>query len=195
MSNSMALAPDFAPEPLIPPPDLEPPKPSSEFPTADKILKLMRLLCSPNADSNVMTEDIILIPAFTWDRNNSHWEHRVKQVRDARSQALVNNWSEKAALEKEFTQQMRAMSPGVALTMREKAGWENTDSHDENMDQHRNVTVRYKSELEDLKKVYEELKKKVEDKEAAKVELEAFIEKSNSASKPATIPVTYENQR
>ncbi|KAL7271716.1 hypothetical protein RUND412_005507 [Rhizina undulata] len=209
MSNSMSLAPDFAPDPLIPPPDLEPPKPSSEFPTADKILELTRLLCCPNADSNVMVEDIILVPASTWDRNNSHWEHRLKHVRDAGAQALVKNWSElstefeekydgnkyremlyqKAALEREFTKKVRAMSPGVALTMREKARKEYTDSLQENVDQQREVTGRYKSELEDLKKVYEEFKRKVEDKEAAKVELEAFIEKSKPVPKPAPTPV------
>ncbi|KAL7267389.1 hypothetical protein RUND412_010024, partial [Rhizina undulata] len=146
------------------------PKPSSEFPTAVRILELLGLLCSTNADSNVTAEVIIVIPTSTWDRNNSHWEYRLQQVRDAVAQAFVKNRSEKATLEIEFTQKMRAMNPEVAGNMREKARREYMDSLQE-------------------RKVYEELKKKVEDKEAAKVELEVFILKSKPAPKPPRLPL------
>ncbi|KAL7268880.1 hypothetical protein RUND412_008479 [Rhizina undulata] len=86
ISNSVALVPDFAPEPRIPPTDLELPKPSSEFPTSDKILEHLRLLCSSNADSNVTAEDIIVVHASTWDRYNFHWEYRLKPKSPTTSQ-------------------------------------------------------------------------------------------------------------
>ncbi|KAL7269280.1 hypothetical protein RUND412_008063 [Rhizina undulata] len=112
-------------------------------------------------------------------------QYRLEQVRDAGASALEKNRSEKATLEMEFTQKMSAMNPG------------------EKLDEQREVTGRYESELEDLKNVNEELKKKVEVKEAAKEELPAFIKKSKPAPKPdptpvapapAPAPITYENQ-
>lgn len=54
----------------------KPPLDASQFPAASTILNLMERMAGGN---NI--RDLIMVPATTWDHNNSHWEFRLAQLR------------------------------------------------------------------------------------------------------------------
>lgn len=66
-SPSPELPPNFVPKP---------PHDASQFPAASTVVALMERMAGGN---NI--RDLIMIPATTWDRNNSHWELRLTQLK------------------------------------------------------------------------------------------------------------------
>jgi len=54
----------------------KPPLDASQFPAASTILNLMERMAGGNS-----IRDLIMVPATTWDHNNSHWEFRLAQLK------------------------------------------------------------------------------------------------------------------
>ncbi|KAL7267245.1 hypothetical protein RUND412_010175 [Rhizina undulata] len=79
-------------EPDEPPADLpfprnfipEPPRPSSDFPAASNIQTLLeRMSCGSPMD------ELLMLPATSWDRNNVHWNYRLEQAKEKNRQDLA----------------------------------------------------------------------------------------------------------
>lgn len=66
-SPSPELPPNFTPKP---------PVESTNFPAASNIISLLTRM-----SGGVSLRDLIVVPAATWDRNNTMWEHKMAQLR------------------------------------------------------------------------------------------------------------------
>lgn len=69
--------PSRSPSPDLPPNFVpKPPVESSNFPAANNIISLLNRM-----SGGASLRDLIVVPAATWDRNNTMWEHKMAQLR------------------------------------------------------------------------------------------------------------------
>lgn len=79
--------PSRSPSPELPPNFVpKPPVESSSFPAASNIISLLTRM-----SGGVSLTDLIIVPAATWDRNNTMWEHKMAQLRKKHRK----DWAEK----------------------------------------------------------------------------------------------------
>lgn len=79
--------PSRSPSPDLPPNFVpKPPVESSNFPAANNIISLLNRM-----SGGASLRDLIVVPAATWDRNNTMWEHKMAQLRKKHRK----DWAEK----------------------------------------------------------------------------------------------------
>ncbi|RPA92207.1 hypothetical protein L873DRAFT_1794382 [Choiromyces venosus 120613-1] len=174
-SPSPDIPPNFVPKA---PPD------ASQFPAASTILNLMERMAGEN---NI--RDLIIVPAASWDRNNSHWEFKLGLLKKQHKK----DWAKKEVeLRKKYDEEFsdaRYRQMLVEKDMRELEfmknasnqiifgkTWEEHKAEKQRVEEaSKAATEAAKRRAEEYEALIDDLKKKVEEKEAVIKALQSAI--------------------
>ncbi|PUU80252.1 hypothetical protein B9Z19DRAFT_744705 [Tuber borchii] len=162
----------------------KPPLDASQFPAASTILTLMERMAGGN---NI--RDLIMVPAATWDHNNSHWEFRLAQLKKNHKK----DWAKKEVelrrkYDEEFSdaryRQMLVEKEMKELEFMKTASnqtvfgktWDEHKAEKQRIEESSKVAIEAaQTRAEEYETLFEELKKQVDEKEAVIKALQSAI--------------------
>lgn len=182
---SRSPSPDL-PSNFVPKPPVE----STTFPAASNITTLLS-----RVSGGVSLRDLIIVPAATWDRNNTMWEHKTAQLRKKHRKALAEKevelrrkydeqYSDARYREMVLAKEMKEMDFTQNVANGEILGktWKEHKAAKKNMEN--TYTEKLKEaekKLGESKETAEELRKKLAEKETAIEALQDAISRRSSA--------------
>ena len=162
----------------------KPPLDASQFPAASTILTLMERMAGGN---NI--RDLIMVPAATWDHNNSHWEFRLAQLRKNHKK----DWAKKEVelrrkYDEEFSdaryRQMLVEKEMKELEFMKTASnqtvfgktWDEHKAEKQRIEESSKAAIEAaQTRAEEYETLFEDLKKQVDEKEAVIKALQSAI--------------------